>query len=203
MIGADASFWWWEFSGIVKLLPPFSCRVLVLSGFLDDDDYQALIGATHFVVNASSAEGQCLPLVEFMSASRPAIAPLHTAMLDYISPENALIVASEVEYCAWPNDPRNHLTTSRHRIEWTSLRDAFQAAMRIVQDDRPRYAAMAKAAARDVRAYCADAEIAPRLAAFLGLGDEVLQRAGWSPLPREAAERLLEPYHGETADQLP
>ena len=188
MIGADASYWWWEFNGIVKALPPFACRVLVLSGYLDDREYENLIAATDFVVNASLAEGQCLPLVEFMSGKRPAIAPLHTAMLDYITPENAVIVASAIEFCSWPHDPRNHLITTRHRIEWPSLRDAFSAAYRIVRDDPARYAAMGEAAAQSVRAYSADDVLGPALAAFLGLGDEVVRRAGWTPKAVQAVE---------------
>ncbi len=193
MIGEDASFWWWELHRIVKALPPFACRVVVLSGYLAEPEYQALIACTHFVVNASLAEGQCLPLVEFMSGHCPAIAPRHTAMLDYVGPENAIIVESSVEFCAWPHDPRNHLTTTRHRVEWQSLCDAFALAWRIFHQDPARYAAMSKAAAASVRGYCADAVVGPRLASFLGLGDEAVLRAGWRPLPRAAAEPLLEP----------
>ena len=192
MIGSDATFWWSEFHSLVRTLPKFACRVLVLSGYLDDDNYQALIDATHFIVNASLAEGQCLPLVEFMAACRPAIAPLHTAMLDYVTTENALIIASSVEFCSWPHDPRNHLTTTRHRIEWPSIRDAFTTAFRIATQDTQLYAKMADAAAASVRAYCADSVVAPRMAAFLGLGDEVLLRTGWQPLERDAAEDMLE-----------
>jgi hypothetical protein len=190
MIGADAAYWWWEFNGIMKALPPFRGRILVLSGYLDDAEYQRLIAATHFVINASLAEGQCLPLVEFMSGQRPAIAPLHTAMLDYITPANAVIVRSNPEFCSWPHDPRNHLITARHSIEWPSLRDAYREAYRIATQDPGRWSAMAQNAATSVRAYCADDVLAPSLASFLGLGDEVLARAGWSPLPRENAEPL-------------
>jgi glycosyltransferase involved in cell wall biosynthesis len=190
MIGADPSYWWSEFHSLVRTLPKFTCRVLVLSGYLDDENYHALIQATHIVVNGSLAEGQCLPLVEFMAARRPAIAPLHTAMLDYITPDNAVIVASAVEFCSWPHDPRNHFSTSRHRVEWPSLRDAFATAYRIAVREPERYQAMAEAAAASIREYCADAVVAPRLAAFLGLGDEVVLRAGWQPLPRPAAETL-------------
>jgi hypothetical protein len=188
MIGADASYWWWEFHGIIKALPPFACRVLILSGYLDDEEYGNLIAATDFVVNASLAEGQCLPLVEFMSGRRPAIAPLHTAMLDYITPENAVIVASDVEFCSWPHDPRNHLITTRHRIEWASLRDVFGEAYRIVRDDPARHAAMGQAAAASVRAYCADDVLGPALASFLGLGREVVEHAGWRPVPAPPVE---------------
>lgn len=190
MIGSDAAYWWWEFNSVVRTLPQFVCRVLVLSGFLDDENYQELIAATHFVVNASLAEGQCLPLVEFMSGRRPAIAPHHTAMLDYITPANAVIVSSGIEFCSWPHDPRNDLITTRHRIEWPSLRDAYQEAWRIFHEDPDRYHAMADAAATSVRAYCADDVAGPRLAAFLGLGDQAVEHAGWVPLSRAAAEIL-------------
>jgi len=193
MIGNDPAFWWWEFHDIVRALPPFACRVLVINGFLDDPAYADLIAATHFVVNASLAEGQCLPLVEFMSAARPAIAPLHTAMLDYITPDNALIVASDVEFCSFPHDPRNMLTTTRYRIEWPSLCAAFAAAAGIVRDNPVRYAALAENAASSMRAYCSDATAGRALAGFLGLGDEVQRRAGWQPRAAAAAEPLLSP----------
>jgi glycosyltransferase involved in cell wall biosynthesis len=188
MIGADPTYWWWEFNIVMKALPPFQCRIMVLSGYLDDAAYQALIAATHFVVNASLAEGQCLPLVEFMSGYRPAIAPLHTAMLDYIRPENAVIVASSEEFCSWPHDPRNHLITTRHRIEWPSLRDAYRAAYDIARNDPARWHAMGQDAARSVQGYCADLVLGPALAAFLGLGDAVVTQAGWQPKPVPAAE---------------
>jgi hypothetical protein len=192
MIGNDPAYWWWEFNLIVKRLPAFACRVVVIACYLDEQTYEKLIGATHFVVNASLAEGQCLPLVEFMSAHRPAIAPRHTAMLDYVTADNTLIVESSLEFCAWPHDPRNHLNTTRYRIEWSSLRNAFEHAMRIVTNEPARYETMANAAATSVRNYCADDVAGPRLAAFLGLGDEVVQRAGWVPNWRPAAEKLLE-----------
>ncbi len=193
MIGSDTAFWWWEFHDILKALPRFACRVVVISGFLDAANYAALIGATHFVVNASLAEGQCLPLVEFMSAGRPAIAPRHTAMLDYITQDNALVVASAVEFCSFPHDPRNMLTTTRYRIEWPSLCAVFTEAADIVRTNPARYAAMACEAANSMQAYCSDAAVGLALASFLGLGDEVLAKAGWPPLLHSAAEPLLAP----------
>jgi glycosyltransferase involved in cell wall biosynthesis len=191
MIGADPAFWWWELNGIAKTLPPFACRVVVINGFLQDAAYADLIAATHFVVNASLAEGQCLPLAEFMSAGRPAIAPRHTAMRDYITSGNALIVGSEAEFCSFPQDPRNMLTTTRYRIEWPSLCAAFTQAAGIIRNDPDRYVAMGQAAMVSLRAYCSDETVSRALASFLGLGDEVLERAGWQGLPRDAAEPVL------------
>jgi glycosyltransferase involved in cell wall biosynthesis len=156
MIGTDPGYWWWEFHDAASRLPAFTCRVVVLHGYLDDENYGKLITATHFVTNASLAEGQCLPLVEFMSASRPAIAPDHTAMSDYITPQNAFVVESDIEYCAWPHDPRNLLRTTRYRIHWPSLRDAFTQAYEVAKTDPDAYAAMGNAAAATMQTYCGD-----------------------------------------------
>ena len=169
MIGADAAFWWWEFHDIVTRLPDFACRVVVLQGYLDDEMYQRLIGSTHFVVNASLAEGQCLPLVEFMSVGRPAIAPIHTAMADYITPDNAVIVHGDVEYCAWPHDPRNELVATRYRMDWSSLRNAFERAYTIVIAEPDRYAAMGEAAKATMQHYCGDDTVIAALEEMLCL----------------------------------
>jgi hypothetical protein len=200
MVGNDPSYWWWELHGIVKAMPPFACRVVVLDGALDEAAYHTLIGATHFAVNASRAAGQCLQLTEFMSAGRPAIAPLHTAMRDYITADNAVIAASSPEFCALPQDTRNLLASTRHRVEWSSLRDAFGHAFRIASGEPDRYAAMGDAAAASMRAYCADDTVGPRLAAFLGIGDDAVRGAGWRPVARAAAEPLLDCAVGAPAN---
>ena len=187
MIGRDTIYWWHEFHDIISRLPAFKCRVVVLHGYLDKAQYNQLIEASHFIANTSLAEGLCLPLVEFMSAGRPAIAPIHTAMSDYIAPDNAVIVASGEEYCSWPHDPRNQLETSRHRIEWASVCTALQEAHRLVVEDRAAYDAMASRARQTMRAFCSDAAVAPRLASFLGLGDDAVRTAGFAPVSEDAA----------------
>ena len=170
MIGADPGGWWWEFYDRVSRMPPFQCRVVVVNGYMDEARYAALIAASDWVVNASVAEGLCLPLVEFMCADRPAISPRHTAMADYIDPACALIVESQEEYCGWPHDTRMGMTTARHRIAWSSLRDRLAEAYRIATTDPVRHLAMAQAAGRTMQAFCSDAVVADKLDAFLGLG---------------------------------
>jgi len=189
MIGADASFWWWEFHDTLCSLPAFACRVVVLSGFLDDDRYSALLDASSWVVNASRAEGQCLPLLEFMCAGCPAIAPAHTAMIDYIDPSNALILESDEEFCIWPHDPRYERTTTRHRVSWSSLQAAYHEAYMISTRDPDRYRAMAAAAERTMQAFCSDEVVSAKLDSFLGLGRSSVPRDGISAmLAAEVAE---------------
>jgi hypothetical protein len=169
MIGANPSLWWWDFYNLMSRLPVFECRIVVLHGYLTQERYDALIGATSWIVNASLAEGLCLPLMEFMSVGRPAIAPSHTAMADYIHPTNAIIVSAQEEYCSWPQDPRMKFTTTRHRVEWPSVRAAFLEAYSISKMDPIRYRTMAQGAMRSMREFCSDDVVAARLASFLGL----------------------------------
>ncbi len=169
MIGADPALWWWKLHDVIGRMPAFACRLVVVHGFMSDDRYNAMVVATHWVVNASRAEGLCLPLLEFMSAGRPAIAPVHTAMADYIDAHNAVIIASDEEFCGFPHDPRNEMTTTRHRISWSGLRDAFAEAYRLSTTEPSAYAARAQAARIRMRDFCSDEVVAARLDSFLGL----------------------------------
>jgi glycosyltransferase involved in cell wall biosynthesis len=169
MVGADANLWWWELHDSLGKLPDFACRVLVIQGYMDQDQYNGLIAASHWVANASHAEGLCLPLLEFMSAGRPAVAPSHTAMSDYVDASNALVLESDEEFCSWPHDPRMAFTATRHRLSWPSLVAAFAEAYRLTREDPERYAALAAGARDSMARYCADDVVAARLDAFLGL----------------------------------
>ncbi|MDX1732881.1 MAG: glycosyltransferase, partial [Halioglobus sp.] len=134
------------FLGTLKLLfstlPPFKCRVVAVHGFLTDAQMQALARCSHYVVSTSLCEGQCLPLMEFMGQGVAAITPDHTAMRDYIRPDNAFVVASGSQPGFWPFDERKSLVTLRHRIDWMSLKTAFEDSHRLVREDRERYLQM-------------------------------------------------------------
>ena len=77
---------------LLSRLSPFRCRVVVLHGFLDDAQYQGLIAASTYYVNASTGEGLSLPLMEFLAGGKPAIAPRHTAMADYINDDLGFVL---------------------------------------------------------------------------------------------------------------
>jgi glycosyltransferase involved in cell wall biosynthesis len=148
---------------LLSRLAPFKCRVVTMDGFLEDADYDALIAASSFYVNASGCEGLCMPLMEFMSAGRPVIAPRHTAMADYIDARAAFIVASSPEHNVWPDDPRHHYTTMRERIHWDTLAAAFADSYRVAKQDPARYAEMGQNAAETMRGYCSDAVVREKL----------------------------------------
>lgn len=152
-------------------LPRFECRVVLLHGFLDGADFDALIEATHFVVNASYGEGQCLPLMEFLSCGRPAVAPRNSAMLDYIDPEVAFVVEGWLDATAWAHDPRKSYRTCRQKIDWESLVQAYRDAYRCCKHEPERYAAMSVASIGRMRGHCSREAAVQRLREFFKLGE--------------------------------
>jgi len=135
-----------SFLGTLLLLysqmSPFKCRVVAIHGFLSSEQYQQLIDRSHFVVNSSHCEGQCLPLMEFMGQGVPAVAPDHTAMSDYVTKENAFIVKSSLYPTFWPFDERKAIRTLGYRIDWHSLMEAFRASFQVAINDEAAYQSM-------------------------------------------------------------
>ena len=135
-------------------LHPFKCRLIFIHGFLGDEAYDQLLQHSHFIVNASRGEGQCLPLMEFMSAGVPAVAPDNTAMGEYISRSNAFVVESSPEPTFWPQDPRQVFRTLWQRVNWESLVSAFSDSAKVYRKQQRSYRKMSEAAAESQNAYC-------------------------------------------------
>ena len=141
---------------IFKLMP-FQSRVIVMHGYLNDDEYAKLVWGSTYIVNAAHGEGQCLPLMEYMSAGKPAIAPSHTAMEDYINKGNSFVVKSSVERTIWPHDPRGALRTFRYRINWESLCNAYLESYSVAKNDHSCYLRMSDCAVKSLKKYCSKA----------------------------------------------
>jgi glycosyltransferase involved in cell wall biosynthesis len=165
----DLSVYYVEMLNLLAQLSPFACRVVVMHGYLDDEQYARLYGAASFYVNASRCEGLCLPLMEFMASGKPAIAPNHTAMQDYIDESVAFVVKSSEELTIWPQDSRIIYRTLRHRPDWGSLKTAYQDSYRMAKEQPNAYEAMSRAAIERMRDYCAFTPLQKRLSAFFGL----------------------------------
>jgi len=133
---------------------PFECRIVIMHGYLEDSVYKDLIRLTDFSVNAAYGEGQCLPLMEFMSAGIPSIAPNHTALADYINENNAFIVKSSPEWIHLPHAPDLSYRTLRYRIDWESLCQAYLASYETAVNSPAEYAAMSERAHQDSRNHC-------------------------------------------------
>jgi len=153
--------------GDLAKLPQFQCRVILIDGYLSDDAYMNLTVVSSYTVNTSHGEGQCLPLMEYMSAGKPAIAPTHTALADYITPENTFIITSDREPAIWPHDPREAMRTRRHRLNFETLLAAYRESYDVAKNDPARYARMSAAAHRDLKKHCSRAKTRAGLREFL------------------------------------
>lgn len=144
----------------------YRCRIVLIYGYLADADYERLVQATRYVVNTSYGEGQCLPLMEFMSCGKPAVAPCTTAMIDYLSADNAFLIAATEDLTTWPHDPRSAYRTLRYATQWSSICAAYRASYEVAKNDPQRYALMSAQAVESLRGFCSQAVAEQRLQVF-------------------------------------
>lgn len=168
-----------ELHSLMQRLPKFACRVVVVHGFLDESDYGYLIRRTDFYVNVSKAEGLCIPLMEFMSCGKPALAPRHTSLLDYLDDANSIAIDAATEPCIWPHDDRAVLRTLQYRVSWESTVAALRRSRELYRDDLEAYRRMGEAATGAMRQYCTVARVSDSIASFLdgALADSVQRGA--------------------------
>ncbi|ARU86598.1 glycosyltransferase [Pseudomonas sp. M30-35] len=152
---------------LLSRLAPFKCRVLVLHGFLDDQQYRELIQISDFYVNASTCEGLCLPLMEFLASGKPALAPRHTAMLDYLDEQIAYVVKATVEPSCWAHDPCGIFRTRKYRLNWQSLMEGYRECYRIASDDVESYQRMSRHAWQRMCEFADTPVVAEQLQDFL------------------------------------
>ena len=161
----------------VSKLGSFSCRIILIHGMMSDQAYGALVESTSFAVNTSDGEGQCLPLMEYMSAGRPAVAPRHSAMADYVSIDNAFVIDSHERPSFWPHDERQATRCLRHEISFSDFVHQLRESYRVGRGEPDRYAAMSAAAAAALGVFCGDDVVRERLRAVLdhsGMADEAM-----------------------------
>jgi glycosyltransferase involved in cell wall biosynthesis len=173
-------------------LGPFRCRVILIDAFLDDDDYENLLMATTYAVNTSRGEGQCLPLMEYMSYGTPVIAPCHTGMAEYVCEESAFVIRSTAEPACWPHDPRAAYRTLARRIDFESLTKAYHDSYRVAKEEPDRYAAMAGQARRALKQHCSSEVVLQRLREFLTTPARPIRidRSYGKIVPREMTYRM-------------
>jgi glycosyltransferase involved in cell wall biosynthesis len=180
----------WEHHQMLMLLTklsPMKCRIVALHGYLDDADYSQLIGATTYYVNTSLCEGLCMPLMEFLCCGVPALAPDHTAMADYIDPDFAFVVDSTGGQPAlWPHGDHQVYRSTRHRINWNSLMQAYRQSYQVAKNEPAVYTAMSASALQHMEAYCPTETIAKSLHDFLR--PQVSRRGSAFPVNRLAMD---------------
>lgn len=149
-----------------------ACRVVVILDYLTDEQLAGLYRASTYYLNTSRAEGSCLPLQEALAAGRPAVAPRHTSLADYIDDRVAFVIDSDEEPTFFPHDPEPRYETSWHRLNWASLRDRLREAARVAEREPGRYHAMAGAAGARMKARYSTEACRAALAGAFALIDE-------------------------------
>jgi glycosyltransferase involved in cell wall biosynthesis len=145
------------------------CRVVVITEFLSEAEMDALFQVATYYVNASHAEGACLPLMRALAGGRPAIAPEHSAMADYMDDQVGFVLRSFPEPTHWPHDPEERLETFRYRPLWSDLRDAFLSSAHLAEHEPIRYQALSRAARARMAEYASRSTAAAALRTALDL----------------------------------
>jgi glycosyltransferase involved in cell wall biosynthesis len=158
-----------------------ACRVAVITQYLDADQMRSLMQATTYYVNTSHSEGACLPLQQALAGGRPAIAPDHSAMSDYMDSEVGFVPRSHPEPTFWPHDPDKRYETERHRLVWSDIHNHFLASAELLETSPEVFTHMAEAGRRRMLAYASRAVAAEAMRQALALlPDEAPGAFAWA-----------------------
>lgn len=125
---------------------PHRSKVIIIQDFLSEETLLQLVRASTYYVNTAKAEGNCLPLMNYLAANRPAIAPTHTAMGDYFTDRIGFPLIMHPEPATWPQEPSSRWRTTWQRLVWPSLVEQFRESYRLVKEEPARYQAMSSQA---------------------------------------------------------
>jgi glycosyltransferase involved in cell wall biosynthesis len=145
------------------------CRVVLIPDFLSEADMMQLARASAFYLTTTRAEGNCLPLMNYLAAGRPGISPAHTAIADYFDSEVGFVVESHPEPCAWPHDSRRRWRSTWHRLVWPSLVEQIRRSYQIAKNDPAAYGALSAAARERMLQWAHPEAVWPQLRSALEL----------------------------------
>jgi glycosyltransferase involved in cell wall biosynthesis len=149
---------------------PHRCKILITCDFMSDEQMLQLAEGTTFYLQTTKAEGNCLPLMNYLAAGRPGVSPSHSAISDYFDRDIGFVVDSHPEPSAWPHDRRLHTRTTWARLVWPSLCEQLQASYRMAKYAPQSYAAMAAHGRQRIHDWASYAAVQDRLdAAFTEL----------------------------------
>jgi len=146
---------------------PHRCKVAFVVDFLSEKQMQELAAASTYYVQTTRAEGNCLPLMNFLAAGRPGISPDHSAMGDYFDDCVGWVVRSSQEPAAWPHDPYLRLRTTWGRVDWTSVRDSFRDSYEVAKHHPSHYMSLTQNSRQRMRNWASNEAVWTRLEAAM------------------------------------
>jgi len=163
------------------------CRIAFVPAYLTSAQMFELARGSTYYVNASFAEGACLPLQDFLAAGRPGIAPVHSAMADYFDAEVGFTIEAHAEPAAWLHDPSGRYSTTWQRPVWESLFNQFRASYAVAKQNPARHAALGDQGRQRMNQYASSDKVWPLLCAAL---DSVAAREKQTPSAAQEQIRL-------------
>jgi hypothetical protein len=131
-----------EFYRTVGLL--HRCKVVFITDYLPHEQMLDLARASTYYLTTTRAEGNCLPLMNYLAAGRPGISPCHTAIGDYFGDDIGLTLPWQPEPITWPQDRRARIKTTWARLDWPALVDRLRASYLLARQERSAYDARAE-----------------------------------------------------------
>ncbi len=166
---------------------PHRCRVVFINEYLAESQMYQLAEASTYYLQTTKAEGNCLPLMNYLAAGRPGVSPDHTAMGDYFDANHGFVVESHPEPAAWPQERRLRLRTTWGRIVWPSLVQAIRESYTLAKYHRAEYDDVAARVRADMYAWASLDSIGPRLHGALDLVASGRRVASQAPAANLAA----------------
>jgi hypothetical protein len=152
------------------------CKIVFITDFSATDQTFALARASTYYLTATRAEGNCLPLLNYLAAGRPGVAACHSAIGDYFGDYVGLTIPWQPEPAPWPQDSRARLKTTWARLDWAALVERLRESYALALYDRSAYAVRATRARQRLRERTNAASVWPQLAAALNDLDAIGDR---------------------------
>ena len=119
--------------------------VVLMSGHLSDEQMDSLYGGCDFYMCTSIAEGQNLPLLEAMSAGCVPVTTTNTAMRDYVTDENSVVI-EEGRYSGLISGLAGEVAGKRLSVDFADRFSVATAVRRALSLTPEAYAGKASAA---------------------------------------------------------
>jgi glycosyltransferase involved in cell wall biosynthesis len=129
------------------------CRVVFLTEYLSERQMLDLCRASAYYVTTTRAEGNCLPVMNYLAAGRPVLSPCHTAISDYFSNRIGFVLETHPEPAIWPHDSRLRFKTMWGRLVWPSLLEQLRHSYEEARGGAARYEALAAAGREKMRGW--------------------------------------------------
>jgi glycosyltransferase involved in cell wall biosynthesis len=152
------------------------CKVVFITDYLKDEQMLDLLQASAYYLTTTRAEGNCLPVMNYLAAGRPCVSPCHTAIGDYFTNEMGFVVESHPEPSIWPHDSRLRFRTTWNRVVWTSLVEQLRQSYHIARHDRAAYDGLSTGGRNKMSQWASVESVWPRLRAALDLIDSLKPR---------------------------